>query len=136
METHEIVENREGLQNNRNIISNGRHIVESAFLITKKTGISSMGKGCDSFLKNAPEKIFSMKANIDIVRAQIIQKMSLEKNLNKPFKHYTEIPKDRRLAQSDIDTGTKEAFKKVLGHTDEEAELALSVLKKKPCQLY
>ena len=118
------------------IMSNGNHIIISAKNITLKTGLNSIGANCHVFLKTAPKEIFAMKANVDIVRAQIVDQMALRKNQNKPFIHFSEIPVKKRLIQEELDLATKEALKQVLGHTDENAILALKVLKKNPCKMY
>lgn len=123
-------------KNNKLLLNNGHHIVRSAYTIFMKTGVKSMGEGCENFLKYAPEKVFAMKANVDIARAQIIAQMAKAKNANKGFNHYSDIPAAKRLDQTDIDFATKEAFKKVLGHNDQEAAKALKILQRKPCKLY
>lgn len=118
------------------IIANANLIVESAYSISSKTGLSSMGKGCSQFLANAPAQVYAMKANIDQFRAKYIETLAHKKNNYQNVTNFTKIPEHLRVNQNEIDQATILAFQKILGHSKEEAKKTLNLLKREPCQLY
>ncbi len=115
--------------------ANGQEIVESAALITKKTGIKAMGEGCEAFTKNASLEVLEVKANVDLYRAQLIEEMAHNK-AGRTFASVDDIPSSQRLKPEDVDNATVKAFQDVLGYTDDEARAALRRLKGKPCRIY
>lgn len=116
-------------------LANGQEIVESAVLITRKTGHRAMGEGCEEFSKIASLDILEAKANVDIYRSRLVEDMAHAK-AGRTFASVDDIPAAARLTQDELDSATRKAFQDVLGYTDDEAHLALSRLKKKPCKLY
>lgn len=121
---------------NPEILANGQESVEAALKISRLTGKSGMGEGCESFSKLASSEVLEIKANIDIYRAKIIQDKAFQKNGGRSFASYDDIPAETRLTDAEIDEATVIAFKDVLGYTDDEAKAAISRLKNKPCRLY
>jgi len=117
------------------VLANGQEIIESAALITKKTGINAMGEGCQTFNKTASREILETKANVDLYRAQLIEDAAHAK-AGRTFASVDDISKSSRLTQDEIDLATRKAFQDVLGYTDDESRLALKRLKSKPCKLY
>lgn len=120
---------------NPSIIANANEIIESAANVTKKTGLSGMGDGCRAFNESAASNIISNKADIDLLRSQLIEEKAYAK-AGKVFGSFDEIPVAQRLTQSEVDDATVEAFKRINAMTDDEARSAVSRLKKKPCRLY
>ena len=120
---------------NPSIIANANEIVESATNITKKTGLSGMGDGCQTFNISASENILSNKADIDLLRSQLIEERAYAK-AGKVFGTFEEIPVAQRLTQSEVDDATIEALKRINAMTDDEARAAVSRLKQKPCRIY
>jgi hypothetical protein len=120
---------------NPSLLANGNEIVDSAAKITKKTGHSGMGPGCKKFNESAADNIIANKADIDNLRAQIIEERAYAK-AGKSFGSFDEIPAAKRLTQGEVDDATVEAFKRVNAMTDDEARAALNRLKQKPCRLY
>lgn len=117
------------------VLANGQEIVESATLITRKTGLKAMGEGCESFTKNASLEILEAKANLDIYRAYLTEQAAYNK-AGRSFASKSDIPKQLRLTQEELDEITKIAFRDVQGYTDDEASAALKRLKGKPCKIY
>ncbi len=118
------------------ILANGQEIIESATLISQKTGLKGMGDGCESFVKNASSEVLEVKANIDLYRSHLIEKRAYNKNNGRSFASVSDVPKELRLTQAELDRATKDSFKHVLGYTDDEAAHAIKRLKSKPCRLY
>lgn len=118
------------------IYPEGKMILQSAFIIAEKTGINPLGKSCPLFLKHAPLNVLKNKANLDLVRSQIVEAKSLAKNNGVPFENFSQISRSNRLTQKEIDESTVEAFQQVFKHTEIQARKALKFLKKKPCRLY
>lgn len=123
------------VKNNPLVASNIHHSVEGSVLITKKTGLRSMGKGCESFNEKASGEILEIKARVDMRRAELIEQKAYDK-AGKVFNSVDEIPADRRLSQAEIDEATEEAFEDVLGYSRKEAQAAIKRLKSPPCQVY
>lgn len=94
-----------------------------------------MGPGCKKFNETAAESIIANKADIDQLRAQIIEQKAYDK-AGKVFNSFEEVAPAKRLTQIEIDDATIEAFKKVNAMTDDEARLALNRLKQDPCKIY
>lgn len=117
------------------LLANGNEIVESACKITQKTGRPGMGAGCKKFNETAAESIISNKADIDQLRAQIIEERAYSK-AGKYFESFNDIAPEMRLTQVEIDEATIEAFKRVNAMTDDEARVALQRLKQNPCKIY
>jgi hypothetical protein len=118
------------------IHANGQEIVESASLISQKTGHKAMGEGCKEFTQSASKEVIEIKANVDLYRAKLIEARAYKKNNGRSFASVHDVPKELRLSTKEIDDATKDAFKKVLGYSDDEARSALTRLKTKPCRLY
>ncbi|MEE2671543.1 MAG: hypothetical protein VYA54_07525 [Bdellovibrionota bacterium] len=117
------------------IHANGQEIVESAALITQKTGLKAMGEGCEQFSKTASMETLEIKANIDLYRAQLVEERAVQK-AGRQFASVDEIPEASRLTAQELDDITVQSFRDVVGYTDDEARAALARLKKKPCKLY
>lgn len=120
---------------NPSLIHNGEEIVESGVTISRKTGQPGMGEGCKAFSESASPEVLAEKANVDVFRAQQIEELAYAKH-GKAFGKFDEIPVKNRLTASEIDDATEEAFKRVKGFTEEEAEIAVRRLKRQPCQVY
>jgi hypothetical protein len=120
---------------NPSIVANANEIIESATNITKKTGLSGMGEGCKTFNTSASETILANKADIDLLRSQLIEERAYAK-AGKTFGSFDEVPVAQRLTQSEVDDATVEAFKRINAMTDDEARAAVRRLKQKPCRIY
>ena len=115
--------------------ANGQEIVQSATVITRKTGLKAMGDGCEEFTQNAAAETLAIKADVDLYRAQLIEDLAHDK-AGRSFASVDDIPADKRLTQEELDYATQKSFQDVLGYTDDEARVALRRLKSKPCRLY
>lgn len=122
-------------QDSPSVHANGQEIVQSANLISKKTGLKAMGEGCEEFTKNASSEVLAIKADVDIRRAEIIEEMAHAK-AGRSFASVDDIPASQRLDETDLQYATEKAFQDVLGYTDDEASRAIKRLKSKPCKLY
>lgn len=136
-----LIENLEAVTNNSKrspaAVANVHEIIESAAMVSKRTGVSGMGDGCEQFIKNASDEVLEIKANVDLYRAQLIEERAFER-AGRSFANVDKdkIPSNLRLQQEDLDQATIDSFKKVLGYSDEEARAAVARLQKKPCRLY
>lgn len=115
--------------------ANINEILESATVVYKRTGKSGMGKGCKTFTENASSDVLFQKRQVDDVRAALIEERAFEK-AGGPFSNIDDVPAAKRLTQDEIDEITEEALAKTLNYTREEAKIAVSRLKRAPCQVY
>lgn len=115
--------------------ANYHEILESATMITRKSGHAGMGAGCKTFNEKASLEILEMKANVDIYRAKLIEEKAYRK-AGREFASIDDIPSNKRLSADEIDEATEEAFESVLNYTRAEAKIAVRRLKGKPCKVY
>lgn len=127
--------NKRGM-NSPTIQVNGQEIIESAILISRKTGKKAIGDGCEAFTKSASREVLEIKANVDLYRAKLIEARAYNKNNGRSFASVKDVPEELRLTQLEIDDATKEAFRKVLGYSEKDASAALKRLKGNTCKLY
>jgi hypothetical protein len=116
--------------------ANGQEIIESAIIISQKTGHKAIGEGCRTFTQNASKEVLEIKANLDFYRAKLIEARAYNKNNGRSFASVKDIPSELRLTKTEVDDASIDAFKKVLGYSDDKAREAYRRLKDKPCKLY
>lgn len=118
------------------VYANGQVSVESAALISQKTGINAMGDGCKDFMYKASSEVLEIKANIDLYAAELIEQMAYNKAGRRFASHRNIKNPELLLTQADIDQARVIAIRKVQKISNEKAQEALSTLKGKPCRLY